>query len=254
MSQSSAGKRRSIASVTGLKLGTSPATLMPVRPAAPVGAGRRGARERRAERVRHRARRDAADRHRRSGRQRARARRRAVRVQQERGEVHVALRAEAARRSRRRRHRHAQERDELLRRAAAPGAHEVGPDERPRLVRAAQIRQVAARAVREIRRAAGSGLRLRERPRLRVRGARERRDRETARPAARASRALMAATNPRGCRRVRSRCGFAGRCVPAASPSTCAAVSVTSALKAPLVAAGTVTSAIAGPRTPMTAP
>ena len=40
MSQSSAGKRRSIASVTGLKPATSPATLMPVRPAAPAGAAR----------------------------------------------------------------------------------------------------------------------------------------------------------------------------------------------------------------------
>ena len=38
MSQSSAGKRRSMASVTGRKLATSPATLIPVRPAAPAGA------------------------------------------------------------------------------------------------------------------------------------------------------------------------------------------------------------------------
>ena len=73
-----------------------------------------------------------------------------------------------------RRHRDAQESDELLRRAVAPRAHEVGADERPRLVRAAQIGHVAADAVREIRRPAGGGLGVRERPRLRVRGAGQR--------------------------------------------------------------------------------
>jgi hypothetical protein len=38
ISQSSAGSRFSIASVTGLKLVSAPATLIPVRPAAPTGA------------------------------------------------------------------------------------------------------------------------------------------------------------------------------------------------------------------------
>ncbi len=173
MSQSSAGSRRSIASVTGRKLVSSPATLIPVRPAAPAAAA--GAALASAARkasdivpvatlpiVTVEAAVNALG-----------ARRGAVRVQQERGEVHVALRAEAARYRGRRRHRHAQERDELLRRAAAPGAHEVGADQRPRLVRAAQIREMAAGAIREIRRSACGGLRFRERARLSMRGGRE---------------------------------------------------------------------------------
>ena len=139
-------------------------------------------------------------------------------------------------------------------RAAAPGAHEIGPDERPRLVGAAQIGEVAACAIREIRRSARGGLRLRERARI----GRARRSPApsavTARPARAQRAALMAATSPRGCRRARSRCGSAGRRAPAAGLRLAPASASPSALKLPFVAAGTVRSAIAGPRTPMTAP
>ena len=154
------------------------------------GAGRsrcrRSARKRRAERLRHRARRHAADRHARCRRQLVGARRCAIRLQQERREIDVALGTEAARRRRRRRHRHAQERDELLRAARVPGAHEIGTYERPRLVGAAQVGEVAACAIREIRRSARGGLRLGERAGLGMGDARQRRcsDREAGASAA----------------------------------------------------------------------
>jgi hypothetical protein len=85
---------------------------------------------------------------------------RTVRLQQERREVEIGLTAEAARRCGCRRHRGAHERDEVLRRAPTPVAHEIGAGERARLVRAAQIRLVAARAIRDVRRAARGRLLL----------------------------------------------------------------------------------------------